>query len=321
MKTIFTVFMSLIAIMTLSFSSFAQEYSGDQNQSSKSFGQLPLVESGGTTITHSVDPNTVTGGNSILCLDTGPPLANADNGYWRSFVLTDFGITIDLFVTMVEIGIESATSGDGTGTQPLTCNLYITDGVAPFPAGFPGSLSLIGTHSMDVPDQALTLFQIPVIGSATAGSELVVEIAIPNTVGGENHLFFIGSNALGQTAPSYISSVDCGSGVPGDLADIGVPNMHIVMSVTGNEVVPVELTSFTAIVNKDGNVILNWSTATELNNHMFEIERRNTEGQFTTIGYVEGFGTTTEQQEYSYSDNSIKTGTYFYRLKPMLTDH
>jgi hypothetical protein len=314
MKTIFTV-LSLIAIMTFSFSSFAQNFSVNPNPPTETYGQISMTEGGGTTITHSVDPNTVTGGNSILCLDTGPPLANADNGYWRSFVLTDFGITIDLFVTMVEIGIESATSGDGTGTQPLTCNLYITDGVAPFPAGFPGSLSLIGTHSMDVPDQALTLFQIPVIGSATAGSELVVEIAIPNTVGGENHLFFIGSNALGQTAPSYISSVDCGSGVPDDLADIGFPNMHIVMSVTGNEVVPVELTSFTAIVNKDGNVILNWSTATEVNNHMFEIERRNTEGQFTTIGYVEGFGTTTEQQEYSYSDNSIKTGTYFYRLK------
>ena len=91
--------------------------------------------------------------------------------------------------------------------------------------------------------------------------------------------------------------------------------MHIVMSVTGNEVVPVELTSFTAIVNKDGNVILNWSTATEVNNHMFEIERKNTEGQFNTIGFVEGHGTTTEQQEYSYSDNSVKTGTYYYRLK------
>jgi len=246
MNTIFTV-LSLIAIMTLSFSSFAQEYSGDQNQSSKSFGQLPLQEIGGTTITHSVDPN-------------------LDNHYWRSFVLTDFGITLDLFVTMVEIGIQSATSGDGTGSQPLTCNLYITDGVAPFPAGFPGSLSLIGTHSMDVPDQALTLFQIPVIGSATAGSELVVEISYPNTMGGENHLFIIGSNNLGQTAPSYVSSIDCGPLVPGDLADIGFPNMHIVMSVTGNEVVPVELTSFTAIVNKDGNVILNWSTATELNN-------------------------------------------------------
>jgi len=80
-------------------------------------------------------------------------------------------------------------------------------------------------------------------------------------------------------------------------------------------IIPVELTSFIANVNNDGNVVLNWSTATEINNQMFEIERRNTEGQFTTIGYVEGYGTTTEPQEYSYIDNTVETGIYFYRLK------
>jgi hypothetical protein len=78
---------------------------------------------------------------------------------------------------------------------------------------------------------------------------------------------------------------------------------------------PVELTSFIANVNNVGNVVLNWSTATELNNQMFEIERRSNEGQYTTIGYVEGFGTTTEPQEYSYTDNTVGSGTYFYRLK------
>jgi hypothetical protein len=79
--------------------------------------------------------------------------------------------------------------------------------------------------------------------------------------------------------------------------------------------VPVELTSFTANVNAEGNVLLNWTTATELNNQMFEIERRSAEGQFTTIGYIEGYGTTTEPQKYSYTDNTVGTGTYFYRLK------
>jgi len=79
--------------------------------------------------------------------------------------------------------------------------------------------------------------------------------------------------------------------------------------------VPVELTSFTATVNNEGSVVLNWSTATELNNQMFEIERKSETGQYTTIGYVEGYGTTTEPQEYSYSDNTVETGTYFYRLK------
>jgi len=99
-----------------------------------------------------------------------------------------------------------------------------------------------------------------------------------------------------------------------NLADLQA-NTDIAQSIWESVIVPVELTSFTANVNNAGNVILNWSTATELNNQMFEIERRSTKGQYTTIGYVEGFGTTTEPQEYSYIDNTVGTGTYFYRLK------
>ena len=79
--------------------------------------------------------------------------------------------------------------------------------------------------------------------------------------------------------------------------------------------IPVELTSFAASVNNNGNVVLNWSTATETNNHMFEIERSSEEGQFFTIGYVNGAGTTTEPQNYSYIDKSVESGKYYYRLK------
>jgi len=83
----------------------------------------------------------------------------------------------------------------------------------------------------------------------------------------------------------------------------------------GDMPVPVELTSFAANVNNEGDVILNWTTASELNNQMFEIERRSEEGQYLMIGYVNGHGTTTEAQEYSYVDNTVEPGTYFYRLK------
>jgi len=79
-------------------------------------------------------------------------------------------------------------------------------------------------------------------------------------------------------------------------------------------IIPVELTSFTAVSN-NGVVELNWQTATEINNHMFEIERKAETSEFTTIGYVEGSGTTTEPRSYSYTDNEVNTGTYTYRLK------
>jgi len=81
--------------------------------------------------------------------------------------------------------------------------------------------------------------------------------------------------------------------------------------------VPVELTSFSASVNDGGNVVLNWSTATETNNHMFEVERRTETGEYFTIGFVNGAGTTTEPQNYTYTDQTVESGKYFYRLKQL----
>ncbi len=78
--------------------------------------------------------------------------------------------------------------------------------------------------------------------------------------------------------------------------------------------VPVELISFSAIASGE-EVKLNWSTATELNNHIFEIERKNVDRDFFTIGFVEGNGTTTDIHEYSFTDKNVEKGNYFYRLK------
>ncbi|NNJ52685.1 MAG: T9SS type A sorting domain-containing protein, partial [Ignavibacteriaceae bacterium] len=84
--------------------------------------------------------------------------------------------------------------------------------------------------------------------------------------------------------------------------------------IYGMYIVPVELTSFTAAVVKDG-VELNWATATETNNQGFEVEKLNSEGEFENIGFIAGFGTTVEPKEYSFTDNSVSSGSYTYRLK------
>ncbi|NNL20578.1 MAG: T9SS type A sorting domain-containing protein [Ignavibacteriaceae bacterium] len=84
--------------------------------------------------------------------------------------------------------------------------------------------------------------------------------------------------------------------------------------IYGMYIVPVELTSFTASVVKDG-VELNWATATETNNQGFEVEKLNSEGEFENIGFIAGFGTTVEPKEYSFTDNSVSSGSYTYRLK------
>ena len=78
-------------------------------------------------------------------------------------------------------------------------------------------------------------------------------------------------------------------------------------------IIPVELTSFTASVT-DTRVTLNWSTATETNNQGFTVERSNG-NEFAAVGFVNGKGTTTEIQNYSFVDAGVTPGSYSYRLK------
>ncbi|MDY0081631.1 MAG: T9SS type A sorting domain-containing protein [Ignavibacteriaceae bacterium] len=93
------------------------------------------------------------------------------------------------------------------------------------------------------------------------------------------------------------------------------------ISYVDYSIIPVELTSFTAAVSGN-SVELNWTTATELNNSGFEIERReaedrNLESEWTYIGFVNGSGTTSESHSYSFIDNLAFTNnqTLQYRLK------
>ena len=50
---------------------------------------------------------------------------------------------------------------------------------------------------------------------------------------------------------------------------------------------------------------LNWVTKTEVNNYGFNVEKRIKEGEWNSIGFVEGNGTTTESKEYSFTDKDI----------------
>jgi hypothetical protein len=97
---------------------------------------------------------------------------------------------------------------------------------------------------------------------------------------------------------------------------------------------PVELISFTAI-STGQSVELKWSTATEMNNYGFEVERKGlvhrSTGSFSQsadepmnqwlgIKFVEGSGTTNAPKEYSFTDKNLSAGKYSYRLKQIDRD-
>ena len=83
--------------------------------------------------------------------------------------------------------------------------------------------------------------------------------------------------------------------------------------------IPVELISFDASV-VDNSVLLKWSTASEHNNYGFEIERKSMLSDFEVIGFVNGYGTTSERKNYSFTDQNISSGNFLYRLKQVDLD-
>lgn len=92
------------------------------------------------------------------------------------------------------------------------------------------------------------------------------------------------------------------------------PVIRIPLSGIGDNPLSVEWSSFTAIPNAQG-VRLLWETCCEVNNAGFEIERKQPATDWQMIGFVQGRGTTSEVQRYSFIDNVAPTGTVLYRLK------
>ena len=124
-------------------------------------------------------------------------------------------------------------------------------------------------------------------------------------------------NAIGNKTANFevaTFGVDIESLRPAIDSPPGSPVERFVMAAFTYVTIPVELTSFIANVNQN-SVRLEWSTASELNNSGFEVERSLAGSEYKVIGFVEGKGTTTEIQNYSFTDVRLAAGKYSYRLK------
>jgi hypothetical protein len=84
----------------------------------------------------------------------------------------------------------------------------------------------------------------------------------------------------------------------------------------GSDPLPVELSSFYA-ETRNGFIMLDWKTATEVYCFGFEVERRGNAicDQWTKIGFVHAKGNSNSMSSYSFKDALDKPGKYYYRLK------
>lgn len=83
---------------------------------------------------------------------------------------------------------------------------------------------------------------------------------------------------------------------------------------------PVKFLTVDAVLNPDNSVLISWTTAMEVNNRVFEVERRfENEENFITVAELEGAGTSNEINEYLHIDQITewKSKTVHYRIKQL----
>lgn len=82
---------------------------------------------------------------------------------------------------------------------------------------------------------------------------------------------------------------------------------------------PVKFIGFTAAKNNN-DVLIQWSTAQEINAGMYQVERSFDGVNWNTIAYVAAVGNSANVNNYSYTDKNISAKTIYYRIKQVDVD-
>ena len=184
-------------------------------------------------ITHS-NSLIIDTGTSISCNNYG---VTHENSYYRVFDLyNDFFINADWHIENIVLGAAYTQAGQTQALSAILKFYSMSDG-SPLVLD---SLTLIGQQEIyfdNDDDEVLLNFDITVPIVAQKNTQLVIELFIPDGQDDENY-FFIASNSLGQTDPSYIRAPNCDFPEPIDLAELGYPDMHIIMEVYGQYTLP-----------------------------------------------------------------------------------
>lgn len=117
------------------------------------------------------------------------------------------------------------------------------------------------------------------------------------------------------SSPTSICSADFNGDGLRDLAvtNNNSNNVSILLNCTSVPL-PVELISFSA-EQTGSSVSLAWTTATELNNDYFTVERSTDGTGYEQIAKVKGAGNSSQEIQYSTSDEKPVEGVNYYRLK------
>ncbi len=314
------------------------------------FSSATLTGTSGVTVTYNGSAaQTILGGQyGNLSLSNSSGVSLGGN--------TSVSGTLTLTNTLMSLGSSNLTLGASaviSGT-PSSSNMIVTNGVGELQRSFTGTGSFtypIGdnTGTAEYSPVTLTINSAGSFSSAYVGAK-VTDAKHPSNSSTTNYLSrYWTLSSSGISAPNYTALFSylpadvngTESNIYGGRYNSGwsllSPVNAAAHTFTGtsltsfsdftggeNSVLPVELVSFYGS-EKRASVELRWSTATELNYYGFDIERATVFGEILiqnwhSVGFVQGGGTTSIPRSYSFSDNSVSSGSYAYRLKQVDMD-
>jgi len=268
------------------------------------------------------DPNTIYAGTSFsVATSTGPSAIYKSTDGGANWFLSSNGLPTD----PTEINPVRTLNVSAVNANVVTAGLFVN--TATLLGGF--YLSTDAGANWVQKNNGLPIIQAKLIRSAairpgfdnqfylgldySGGTDIGVWAT---TDGGDNWFDFNGGTMLNTYTIRALIFNPTGNHTLFAGRASGTANLGGVYEYTFS-FVPVELVSFSAEVF-NGNVTLSWITATEINNYGFVVERQSKEtGQWINIGFVVGNGSSTEIRYYSFTDNSVSVGEYFYRLKQL----
>lgn len=190
------------------------------------------VSLSGEIVLNQSTSTSLVSGNAIGCTNPSPPRYTADNLYTRIFDLSEVsGIEEGLAISEVSFGIEEASAPDGE--QPATLRFYTIEG----DVGTFSKWNLEAEVDLTLQNQTLSIQTVQISEVfIPAGAVFGMSLLVPNGVE-DQHKFFIGSNAEGESAPTYLLAPSCNIDDPTPMDEVAPKSdVHWVLSVTGTSV-------------------------------------------------------------------------------------
>jgi len=148
--------------------------------------------------------------------------------------------------------------------------------------------------------------KVVVLGNMTASNGADVDIS-------SGDFYILGTLTSPGSGERYNGSTAPPSGYFGDESALQSKDPGLHGFATGS-VLPVEFVAFN--IRKEANqVIIQWTTASEINNDYFTVERSGDGVNFIAIGTVKGNGTTNTIHNYTFVDQEPLQSKSYYRVR------